>query len=288
MSARFNGGNGAAVELRPGVFRPDWTVVVSEAVREALVAWGPLRADLIERWTSPLTETEDLVWRSVIRVFATAEHSPRLADLAAATGLPASRIKKLVLELQRRDLLGLDATAEAIAYAYPFAGRRTGHTVQWNRHALNALCAIDALGVGAMCGRDVKIASSCRSCSAEIRIETVDAGRRLRHVSPPGAVVWCDFCTDDRAAVSCCPRTAFFCSDDHLEGWQRSQDGPRDGCRLTVEEGLELGRAIFGPILAEPGARPQVDRTNGSSRSRDPSSEMSVEPVVATGIRLLG
>jgi hypothetical protein len=57
MSARFNGGIGAAVELRPGVFRPDWSVVVSEAVREALVAWEPLRADLIERWTSPLLGT---------------------------------------------------------------------------------------------------------------------------------------------------------------------------------------------------------------------------------------
>jgi alkylmercury lyase len=275
MRVRFNGGIGAAVELRPGVFRPDWTIVVSKAVREAVVAWGLLRADLVERWATSLTETEDLVWRSVIRLFATAGHSPRLAEVAVATGLPASRIEKLVLELQRRDLLGLDAAAGAIAYAYPFAGHQTGHTVQWDRHALNVLCAIDALGAGAMCGRDVTIASCCRSCGAEIWIETVDYGRRLRHVSPPGAVVWCDFRNDGRAAASCCPRTAFFCSDEHLEGWQRSQDGPRVGCRLTVEEGLELGRAIFGPILAEPVARPQVERSNGPSHSRDPSSEMS-------------
>jgi alkylmercury lyase len=275
MIVRFHGGNGAAVELRPGVFRPDWTVVVSKAVREALISRDPLRVGLIERWTSPLTESEDLVWRSVIGLFATTGHSPRLAEVAGATGLPASRIETLILELQRRDLLGLDADAEAIAYAYPFADQRTGHTVQWNRHALDALCAIDALGVGAMCGRDVTIASSCRSCGTEIWIETVDHGRRLRHVSPPGAVVWYDFCNDDRAAASCCPNTAFFCSDGHLRSWQRSQGRPCNGCRLTVEEGLELGRAIFGPILAGPIARPQVDRMNGPSRSRDPSSEMS-------------
>ena len=36
--------NELAVELRPGVFRPDWSIVTTDTVREALSARGAARA----------------------------------------------------------------------------------------------------------------------------------------------------------------------------------------------------------------------------------------------------
>ena len=250
--------SGATVELRPGVVRPDWSVVRTDAVREALGAKGAARASLVERWLTPLSGEEDHIRRGVLAFFVANGRAPRFADIAAATRLPEDRVSGVLETLHHRDLLGVDAAAGAVTYAYPFAGRRTGHTVQVGGHALDSLCAVDSLGTGAMCDTDVTVVSNCRSCGGDIRIETADQGRALRSVTSPGAVIWYDLSFGDNAATSCCSSTAFFCSDAHLAAWQW-RGGSRNGRRLTIEEGLEMGRAVFGPLLA--GARDPVNQT---------------------------
>jgi mercuric reductase len=52
------------------------------------------------------------------------------------------------------------------------------------------------------------------------------------------------------AASSLRTTTDFCCSHEHLSAWRddRSPDGP--GFRLSIDEGLEAGRALFGPSLA--------------------------------------
>jgi len=43
----------------------------------------------------------------------------------------------------------------------------------------------------------------------------------------------------------------FFCSGDHRQQWLDKQVPQRKGIGLTVDEALEVGRAIFGPVLVE-------------------------------------
>ena len=250
--------SGVTVELRQGVFRPDWSVVRTDTVREALGAKGAARASLVERWLTPPSSEEDRVWRGVLTFFVANGRAPRFADIASTTRLTEGEVRAVLEALHRRDLLGLDAAAGAVTYAYPFAGRRTGHTVHVGGRALDSLCAIDALGTGAMCGSDVTVVSKCRSCGSDIRVETADQGSTLRSVMPETAVIWYDLWFGDNAATSCCSNTAFFCSDAHLAAWQQ-RGGSRDGRRLTIEEGLEMGRAVFGPLLAD--ARERVKET---------------------------
>jgi alkylmercury lyase len=116
------------------------------------------------------------------------------------------------------------------------------------------LCAVDALGVGSMYGADTSIQSRCRHCGRTLRIAIAESGRALASVDPLDGLVWYDFAYDRCAATSCCPSIAFFCSDVHLEQWQSAQAGRRAGVRLAMDEALEVGRAIFGPVLAESGA----------------------------------
>jgi hypothetical protein len=151
--------------------------------------------------------------------------------------------------LEERDLVGTNATCGAIVYAYPFAERNTGHRVELRGRVLNALCAIDALGVGAMCRCDVTIASACRHCETSIHLVTAESGRDLYSASPDNAVVWYDVSYEKSAAASCCPAIAFFCSDDHLQQWLTAQMPRRFGSRLTLDEALQIGRAIFQPVL---------------------------------------
>jgi alkylmercury lyase len=237
-----------ATEIRPGVQRPDWSVVTKPAAREALIGRDRAWAGPSQRWT--LTTLQDLAWRTALELFGRFGRPPQLSEIGKTMGLSPERIRVLVSELQAHDLLGMDDAAGTIVYAYPFSGKATGHRVGLHGSKLNALCAIDALGVGGMFRTDVTIESSCRACEAKIEIATADAGKSLHSARPADAVVWYDLAFNRSVATSCCPSIAFFCCDEHLQRWLVGQISRRVGYRLTLDEALEVGRAIFEPILA--------------------------------------
>ncbi|ORE97019.1 MULTISPECIES: alkylmercury lyase family protein [Aurantimonadaceae] len=237
------------VEIRPGVLRPDWSVVTSKIARDALCARSASRSSLVEGWAVALDSSEDRAWQRVLALFVELGRAPSIAEIAADTGLEEETAKSILKHLQSRDLLRLGENG-GIIDAYPFTERATGHVVKLGCHKLNALCAIDALGAGAMCGRDVAVESTCRACGMAIRIATANQGARIATVSPAGTVVWHDTFYSGSAASSCCPRTAFFCSDAHLNDWLSASD-ERSGRRLSADEALQVGRAIFGPVLAK-------------------------------------
>ena len=61
----------------------------------------------------------------------------------------------------------------------------------------------------------------------------------------PG-VAYADGC----AATSLCTVRAFFCSDEHLASWRETEHPDGKGFRLSMDEGLQTGVAIFAPLLA--------------------------------------
>jgi len=239
------------VEIRPGVFRPDWSAVTTQAAREALCARFASRQSLIDKWSIPLEEGEDRLWRHGLRLFADLGKGPNIGELGAAIGWSCSHVADALLDMQHRDLLGLDAAASVILYAYPFSGHVTGHTVALDGRVLNAVCAVDALGVGAMCKRDITVTSRCRACDTEIQISTANQGQLLQNVFPTEVVIWYDLGFEDCAAKSCCQKIAFFCSDRHLQTWRDRAGAGEEGSRLAPVEALEVGRALFGPLLTE-------------------------------------
>jgi alkylmercury lyase len=248
-----------AAEVRPGVFRPDWSVVTSTAARNALAGRAAARSALLEAWAHPLGRDEDQVWRCVLRLYAKRGHPPLPGDIAAAEGIIEDDVQVLLQRLQLKDLLGLEPATGTIRFAYPFSQPATGHQVFLRGRCLNALCAIDALGVGAMYGTDVEIKSSCRACDEPIRVTTMTEGREVLTATPGETVVWYDFAYEGGAAGSCCRTTAFFCSHEHLRGWLAGRSQGQAGAALALDEALEVGRALFGPILSAP-ARLDVAR----------------------------
>jgi len=233
--------------LRPGVTLPDWSIVASARAREALQAL--LRSEhLLHRWSGYTVEA-DRVRSAVLRLYAENGRAPRVEAIAERSGISTTAAQALLDELGARDLVVLDG--HRIIGAYPFTDANTGHRVTWGGHAANAMCAVDALGVGAMLGRETAIASHCRHCGAPIRIETRDDGRGLALAEPEAAVVWLSTRYEGCcAAGSLCRDTRFFCSDAHLEAWRSESRAEVPGSRLTIEEALQVGRAIFGPSLA--------------------------------------
>ncbi len=144
----------------------------------------------------------------------------------------------------------MDKLAGAIAYAYPFTGQETEHRVQLRGRKLHAVRAIDALGIAGMFRTDVVIESSCRACGSRIEIGTAQGGKSLSHARPVDAVLWYDLAYSGRAAASCCPSIALFCSGTDLRRWLSAQRPQREGYRLMLDEALEVSRALFEPVLA--------------------------------------
>jgi len=238
-----------AIAIRPGVTMPDWSVVASGTVGEALAAIFET-CNWRQRWAG-LNEAEDRMRRTIVEAYARSGHAPSCDTLALATGFATSQVRVLVARLAARDMVVLDPDSTAIIGAYPFVDRESEHRVHLRGKVLNAMCAIDALGSGAMLGHDVVIKSACRYCGAPIHVQTKENGAALADYAPQQAVVWTGIqYANNCAANSLCTTMAFFCSNTHLNTWLANQTPEPAGYRLSMAEGLQLGQAIFMPLLA--------------------------------------
>jgi mercuric reductase len=247
--------------MRPGVSCPDWSVVTSPVVKDALLAMFESE-HILNRW-SGYSPAEDRR-AALLGLYAEQGRAPTIDALAARARLDTAEARGQLAELRQRDLVVLSRDRERIIGAYPFTDRDTGQRVKLDGRTVNAMCAVDALGVGAMLGRDVQIDSRCHRSGSAIRITTRDCGRAIAVAHPETTVVWLSLRYEGgSAAYSLCTVTVFFATDDHLEAWHKDQPADMRGLRLSLGEALEAGRAIFGPSLAG------IDACTGSAQRLD-------------------
>jgi Alkylmercury lyase len=140
-----------------------------------------------------------------------------------------------------------------VAVAYPFSGTPTPHRV-WldGLPAVHAMCAIDALGLPAMAGRDGRITSADPADGTPIEVTVCDGAWSWT----PGSTV-----VVAARAVGCgpgggsfevmCPHTAFHASRSSARAWLASRDG-LDAEILDQETAIECGRLNFGTLLTGP------------------------------------
>jgi hypothetical protein len=219
----------------------------SPRVREALLAIE--NSGALVNWRG-LTFKEDSVRVVLLQMYAEHGRAPSIADLARQVEMDVFELETVLAGLQARDVIVRDKDSGAILGAYPFTEGQTGYQVDLGAQTLRAMCAIDALGIGAMFDRDVLIRSSCSLCGTSIEIATLNRGRELGYWTPETAIVWSGIRYEQGcAANSLCKVLAFFCSDIHLERWRRAQVDDAPGFRLSMQEGLEAGRALFEDSL---------------------------------------
>jgi mercuric reductase len=248
-----------AVALRPGVVFPDWRAVSAPIAKDALMAILSASKRL-ERWDD-YGEEEDRVRQAIINGLADLGQVPDITWLSLSTGLVGSRIAELIARLASRDLVVRDKSTGAIVGAYPLTTQPTQHRVNLLQRKVHAMCAVDALGTGAMFSTDVDIESRCRACGIRIQIATKERGMALDRVTPSTTVVWSGVRYENGcAATSICTTIAFFCTDAHLEEWRRVTHSDTKGYRLTSDEAMQVGRAIFAPVL-KPAQGSKEERT---------------------------
>ena len=61
--------------------------------------------------------------------------------------------------------------------------------------------------------------------------------------------MWAGIRYEGQAAGSRGTVIAFFCADAHLDAW-RAENSEANGFRLAPDEAMQVGKAIFAPLLA--------------------------------------
>jgi Alkylmercury lyase len=162
------GGEGASAgaQLQTGV------AAALAAAEIPLSKLGPARrARLVD------AERELYVW--ILRRFAS-DGRPSSTEVRAAAERLGIDPEHALATLAREDLVHRGADGE-ISVAYPFSGRPTAHRVRFpGGHRVDAMCAIDALGIAPMFGEAIEVESRDPVSGAEIRAQVV----------PDGAAEW--------------------------------------------------------------------------------------------------
>ena len=191
-------------------------------------------------------ERELYFW--ILRSFATGGR-PSSAQVREEAERLGTNFERALESLAREDLVHLGAEGE-IAVAYPFSGRPTAHRVQFESgHEVDAMCAIDALGMAPMFDEPLEITSRDPLTGDEIRVRLAADGDGAWH--PESAVVVAGALDRGQdSCCGCCPVLNFFTSTDTAERWLEGRSEVR-GHVVSMREAIAAGRAVFGDVFDE-------------------------------------
>ncbi len=221
---------------------------LSAPVVEALETAGIPAARVGKIRSEHLTAGEREFYFWILRGFAS--EGPPSAQAISTTamdlGLDLAQARE---KLAAEDLVHFDAEGE-VRVAYPFSGRPRGHRVlidgeRW----VEAMCAIDALGIAPMLGLPVEISSRDPLSGAEVWVR-LDPGDGIWWEPKQAVVLAGSACCEGPSFGGCCDVLNFFESKQNAEQYLRDNHEV-SGFPISIPAASELGRAVFGDIFKE-------------------------------------
>lgn len=134
------------------------------------------------------------------------------------------------------------------AVVYPFSATPRGHAVLIDdEREVQAMCAIDALGIAPMLNLPIDVVSRDPISCGEIRVHVGPDG--AAHWAPEGAVVLAGSTRCDGPSFhGCCDVLNFFESSENAE--RHLVNHPEiSGAPISIPEAVEAGRVVFGNVL---------------------------------------
>jgi hypothetical protein len=185
--------------------------------------------------------------RRVLTAIATTGSAPAEAALAADAAALGVDLADALDALARAELLFVTPDRRAVLGGVPFAAAPTTHQVRVHGGpTVAANCAVDALGIGVMLGRDTDVASA-----DPLSGEPVTASGRGGQWTwePAGAVVFVGSSGDGTITDACCPVINFFASEANALDYQRRHG--LTGEVLPMPEAAQAGALVFGGLLTD-------------------------------------
>jgi hypothetical protein len=151
-------------------------------------------------------------------------------------------------QLVAADLIETDPSAPArLLGAYPFTAIARGHTVQIDGGpTVQAYCAVDALGISRMLGRDVIITSRDPHTGESIRVVVTEL-QTIWHPDDTVMVLGTDRRGEPLAHCCRCPHINFHTSGANANSYLQALD--LSGSILSQAQALDLAAFLFGDLL---------------------------------------
>ena len=197
---------------------------------------------------SRLTQPERELYRWLLQRFAIGEPPSGEAIRAAAGDFGLDPDDALAV-FAREDLVHLDDGGRPTV-AYPFSARDRGHRVLIDAaHEVQAMCAIDALGIAPMLEQPIEVHSRDPISGGEVHVQ-LTPGEQPTWGPAEAVVLAGSTCCEGPSFGGCCDVLNFF---ETLENAQHYlHEHPEiTGTPISIPEAAEAGRIVFGEVLRE-------------------------------------
>ena len=221
---------------------------LSAPVVEALEAAGIPAARVGKSRSERLTAGERELYFWILRGFAS-EGPPSAQAIRAEAARLRLDLEQAREKLTAEDLVHFDAAGE-VAVAYPFSGRPRGHRVLIDgQRWVEAMCAIDALGMAPMLGLPIEIISHDPLSGGEIWVR-LDPGDGAWWEPTEAVVLAASTRCEGPSFRGCCDVLNFFDTEENAERYLH--DHPEiTGTPISIPEAIEAGSVVFGDVLKE-------------------------------------
>jgi hypothetical protein len=215
-----------------------------DALRAAEIRPERERAARARRLAAP--QRELYFW--VLREFAAARPPNGEAMRAAATRLGVD-FQDALSVVAREDLVHADASGRPLV-AYPFSALPRGHRVLVDgKRSVEAMCAIDALGIAPMLGLPIEIYSRDRLSGGQIRVR-LDPSEGAWWEPREAVVLSGSVRCEGPSFLDCCDVLNFFERRENAERYL-AENPSVSGHPISLPEAIEAGRIVFGDVFAD-------------------------------------
>jgi hypothetical protein len=194
-----------------------------------------------------LTQPERELYRWILQRFAAAAPPSGEATRATALELRLDPDQALAA-LAGDDLVHVDRDGRPVAY--PFSAHERGHRVRIDEtHEVEAMCAIDALGIAPMLGLPIEVRSRDPISGGEIHVQ-LHPGEQAGWQPREAVVLAGSTCCDGPSFGGCCDVLNFFETTENAERYLREHP-EINGAPITIPEAAEAGRIVFADVLRD-------------------------------------
>jgi len=160
--------------------------------------------------------------------------------------------------LAAADLVHTDRASGQISVAYPFSGRPGPHRVQLDGGIqVQAMCALDALGIPQMTSHDAQISSTDPASGQPITVAFGGGDWRFEPAATVVLVATAAGGVCGTVADCCCPHVNFHAGPQHARAYLQAHPGMA-GEVLSQAEAVQVAWRNFGGLL-EPQRRQAMD-----------------------------
>lgn len=211
---------------------------ISEALRR-LDAILPLLAGL-----RSLDDEDARLYCSLLDSYATRGRALNRIEIAGMVADAGRSLDKLV----QSKLIVLDAEGDP-AGAYPFTSEQREHRVQINGITAHCMCALDALSVSPMFGRDTAIDSRCRVTGQAIHIRQNGTSLTDGTLDACFGIDWGAASGDSSCAESLCLEMMFLADGETAARWLSESPDTRE--IFDLQSAVQFAAAFFVPLTED-------------------------------------